>query len=221
MIIDFFETSNTLRSREERIQILNSLAEKNVQSEDYLKYGYDYFDNPEHGVGYGGYKYDGRYKAAAKKMIDHYKLNPGDRVLEVGCAKGYILIEFHKLGLEVYGVDASDYAVQNAHPDIKDKIQLGDAKNLPFDDNFFSFAFGKEVLPHIEENSVKVVINECLRVSKGKIFFEIGCGSTEEEIERMKAWDLTQTCVKTSNWWENKFKEIGSDKCDRHYKILL
>ncbi len=38
-------------------------------------------------VGYGGYKYDGRWRQVADLLVAQYGLKPGDRVLDVGCGK--------------------------------------------------------------------------------------------------------------------------------------
>ena len=48
------------------------------------KYGYDYWDG-DRKYGYGGYHYDGRWKSVAKKLADHYHLQPGQKILDVGC----------------------------------------------------------------------------------------------------------------------------------------
>ena len=52
------------------------------------KYDFDYWDGGRN-TGYGGYKYiPGRWKPVAKAFIDHYKLQSGDKVLDIGCGKG-------------------------------------------------------------------------------------------------------------------------------------
>ena len=43
-----------------------------------------YYDG-ERNNGYGGYKYDGRQRAIAEAMVQHYGLKAGDRILDVGC----------------------------------------------------------------------------------------------------------------------------------------
>ncbi|HEX3869085.1 MAG TPA: hypothetical protein VHV77_01485, partial [Pirellulales bacterium] len=50
------------------------------------KFDFDYWDG-DRKVGYGGYKYDGRWRAVAEEFAKHYGLKPGDRVLDVGCGK--------------------------------------------------------------------------------------------------------------------------------------
>ena len=45
-------------------------------------------------INYGGYHYDGRWEPIAKKMIDHYNLKDGDKILDVGCGKGFYCLSF-------------------------------------------------------------------------------------------------------------------------------
>src|SRR3954469_21033963 len=47
--------------------------------------------------GYGGYRYDGRWRPLAQTLIDRYGIKPGMSVLDVGCGKGYLLYEFTQL----------------------------------------------------------------------------------------------------------------------------
>ena len=50
------------------------------------EYEFDYWDGDRR-YGYGGYRYDGRWKPVAQQLIDHYKLGPNARILDVGCGK--------------------------------------------------------------------------------------------------------------------------------------
>jgi ubiquinone/menaquinone biosynthesis C-methylase UbiE len=153
-------------------------------------------------------------------MIAHYHLSPKSRVLEIGCAKGFTLVEFKKCGMEVAGVDVSDYAVSSAHPDVRSSIQVGGASYLPFPDQSFDFVFGKEVLPHIPLEKLEAVVRECMRVSKGKIFFEVQCGRTKEELDGMKQWDPTHHILWTPGEWDAFFERLQYPG-DVHYKILV
>lgn len=187
---------------------------------DYHRFGYDYFDNPNLQVGYNGYRYDGRFAEAAAKMAGHYGLMENGRVLEIGCAKGFVLVEFFKLGLRVAGLDASEYAIRNAHPQVRSFMALGDACRLPFGDAAFDFVLGKEVLPHVPENKVSSAVWECMRVSKGPVFFEIQTGETPLEREYMKRWDGTHATIRPQVWWEDLFGRLEY-KGDVHYKVLV
>src|SRR5580700_8909138 len=79
------------------------------------QWGRDYWDGDRR-YGYGGYRYDGRWRAVAEAMARHYGIKPGDRILDVGCGKGYLLYEFTQAvpGIEVRGLDASSYGIEHA-----------------------------------------------------------------------------------------------------------
>src|SRR5436189_1421332 len=74
------------------------------------EYGEMYFDGPRE-YGYGGYRYDGRWQPVAKDIVDHFGLKPGDRVLDIGCAKGFLVKDLITLDIDAYGVDISRYAL--------------------------------------------------------------------------------------------------------------
>ena len=220
MEIDFFKQDKTARSGDAKQDLLNQTGASKRFTENYMQFGFDYFDNPDLHVGYGGYHYDGRYYQSVLTMIQHYELKPGARVLEVGCAKGFVLIEFHKLGFDVRGVDASEYAVSHAHPDLVEKIQMGNIQNLPFPDHTFDLVYSKEVLPHVPVEDLDTGVLECIRVSKGQLFFDIQCGESELEIKKLKEWDGTHQVMETPEWWRFRLNSLNYPG-DLHFKILI
>ena len=60
------------------------------------EYEFDYWDGDRR-YGYGGYRYDGRWKVVAQQLIDHYQLGPKARILDVGCGKAHLLHELKQL----------------------------------------------------------------------------------------------------------------------------
>ncbi len=83
------------------------------------EYGELYFDGPRE-YGYGGYRYDGRWVPVAEDMVAHFDLKPGDRVLDVGCGKGFLVKDLMKVcpGLEAFGLDISEYALMHCEPEV-------------------------------------------------------------------------------------------------------
>ena len=216
MEIDFSFT--TTRSGVQRVELCKKSSK--IASNDYHDFGYDYFDNAGLDRGYGGYRYDGRYKTAAERMCQYYNLKRGDSVLEVGCAKGFILVELLNLGMNVSGIDISKYAVEHAHPDVKPYLLCGNANILKYEDNTFDLVFAKEVLPHVPEDELVNVVQECMRVAKKNVFFEIQVGQTRQELEHLLQWDLTHKVCRTPAWWNEFFVKIGYNG-DVHYKPIM
>jgi len=93
----------------------------------------DYWDG-ERRFGYGGYRYDGRWKEVAEGLIERYDLKSGDSVFDIGCGKGFLLYELQKLmpGLLLHGMDRSAYAIENKHLELKAEIVHGRIENCLF-----------------------------------------------------------------------------------------
>jgi len=102
------------------------------------QYGEMYFDGPRE-YGYGGYRYDGRWVPVARDIVAHFGLQPGMRVLDVGCAKGFLVKDLMTVcpGLEAFGLDISLYALMNCERDVVGRLHLGSAERLPFPDSSF------------------------------------------------------------------------------------
>jgi protein-L-isoaspartate(D-aspartate) O-methyltransferase len=98
----------------------------------------DYWDGNRQ-VGYGGMRYDGRWRPVAEAMARHYGLKSGHRILDVGCGKGFLLYEFTQVvpGIQICGIDVSNYAIENAKAEVKPLLQAGHARALPFADKTF------------------------------------------------------------------------------------
>ena len=60
------------------------------------EYEYDYWDGDRR-FGYGGYKYDGRWKLVAEQLVATYELKPDAKILDVGCGKAHLLYELQQL----------------------------------------------------------------------------------------------------------------------------
>lgn len=88
-----------------------------------------YFDGRnqdyQHTAGYGLY-IDRNFQNTAQWWVDNCKLK-GKSVLEVGCAKGFLVGHLRDLGVEAYGMDWSEYALSCAHASVKEFLLLGDA----------------------------------------------------------------------------------------------
>ncbi len=214
---DFFGAARARNATDRRAALARATQ---AATADYQSFGFDYFDNPDLGIGYGGYCYDGRYAQSAADILAHYKLAAGARILEIGCAKGFVLVEFAARGATVYGLDASAYAVAHGHEAVRRCLLVGDVATLPFADAHFDLVIGKEVLPHIDPSVLDQALKECGRVARGALFFDIQCGETPDERNALNAWDPTHRVVHPEAWWRDRMATL-LPQADLHFKRLF
>jgi SAM-dependent methyltransferase len=185
-----------------------------------LKFGMEYFDGTRE-QGYGGYKYDGRWVAIAEDFVKFYGLKPGDRVLEIGCAKGFLVKDLMKVcpGLEVFGVDISDYAVINCEPEVVGRIHQGNAKNLKFPDNSFDLAISINTVHNLERDECIYALREMQRVSPKAGYVQVDAYRSAAERKIFEDWMLTaKTYGMPSDWL--KILEYAGYKGDYYWTIL-
>jgi len=165
----------------------------------------DYFENGKatQKSNYADYSWPrlGKYfTATARHIIDLF--NPAT-VLDVGCAKGFLVYALEQNGVEAWGIDASEYAVENAEEAVRDKIALGMAEKLPYDDNFFEVVTILDVLEHIPERNVAKTIKELLRVAKKHVIVRVVTKDVPGDL------DTSHETVKPKEWWEEQFIKHG------------
>ncbi len=174
------------------------------------KFGKDYFDG-ERQYGYGGYKYDGRWRPFAEKLIDHYGLKTGDKILDIGCAKGFLVHDFRQAlpGLEAIGLDVSDYAIANAMPDVKPFLRVGTAAELPYPDHHFDLVVSVNTLHNLYLADLFKSLREIERVGRRHKFIVLDSYRNEREKVNLMYWQLTCECLFTPAEWEWIFQQAG------------
>ena len=174
------------------------------------EYGELYFDGPR-SYGYGGYRYDGRWIPIAEDIVKHFKLNSGDRVLDVGCAKGFLVKDLMKVcpGLEAFGLDISEYALMNCEPEVIGRLHLGNALKLPFPDNSFNAVLSLNTIHNLDRADAVVAVHEIERLAPGKGFIQVDSYRTSEERDIFMNWVLTAKHHDYPEGWVKLFTEAG------------
>jgi SAM-dependent methyltransferase len=174
------------------------------------QWGFDYWDGDRR-VNYGGYRYDGRWAKVAKAMADHYGIKAGDKILDVGCGKGFLIYDFTQVvpGVEVHGIDISDYAIANAVDGVKGQVQVGKADSLPFADKSFDLVVSITTLHNLYCYELDKALREIERVGKKNKYVCVESYRTEEEKANLLYWQVTCEAFNSPAEWEWWFRNTA------------
>jgi SAM-dependent methyltransferase len=125
---------------------------------------------------------------AVRDLLDP---QPGDRVLDLGCAAGAITHYLSTFGAEPVGIDFEPLAIERARelfPGLR--FEVADATQLPFADASFDKAVAADFVEHIEDDTFVAMCTELRRVLVPDGLFAIYAPNPRHLIERMKERDL-------------------------------
>lgn len=175
-----------------------------------MRFAREYFDG-ERGQGYGGYRYDGRWVPVAERIRDHYRLQAGARVLDIGCAKGFLLHDLSRVvpGLRVTGLDISSYALANAMEDVRAGLVLGSADRLPFADQSFDLVVSINTVHNLDRVGCIRALGEMERVGRHHRYVQVDSWLNELQREKFERWQLTALTYSDPDGWRRLFAEAG------------
>ena len=141
----------------------------------------------------------------------HFKIKSGHSILDVGCGKGFMLHDFNEAipGLEVIGIDISEYAISKGHPPVKEYLNVGDARSLPFKDMSIDFTISITTLHNLERDDCIIALREIQRVTRKGAFITVDAYRNDKEKKTMEEWNLTALTVLHVDEWKDLFEEAG------------
>jgi Methylase involved in ubiquinone/menaquinone biosynthesis len=171
----------------------------------------EFFDG-DRAHGYGGFSYQSRFwQPVVPTLQAHFDLKPGDSLLDVGCAKGFMLHDLAELipGLVVKGIDVSAYAIENAIDDMRPHVEVADAMRLPFPDKSFDVVISINTIHNLPRDDCGKALQEIERVARRGAFITVDAYRDDAERERMMAWNLTAKTILHVDEWKAFFAEVG------------
>ncbi len=174
------------------------------------QFGKDFFDG-DRKCGYGGYKYDGRWKAFVQRTKEFYKLTDNAAILDIGCGKGFMLHDFKEYMPEatISGIDVSSYAIENAMPSVRQYLKIASAERLPYPDRSFDLVISINSIHNLAIEKLKVSLREIQRVCRGDSYITIDAWRNELERENLIKWVLTAETMMHVDDWKKLFQETG------------
>jgi ubiquinone/menaquinone biosynthesis C-methylase UbiE len=175
------------------------------------QFGRDYFDGDRR-YGYGGFSYHPRFWTNTVRHIrDVYQLKEDAAILDIGCAKGFMLYDFKLLmpGARLAGIDISSYAIENALQPVKPLVQIGDAKALPYASKSFDLVLAINTIHNLPYEECKQSLREIQRVSRQHAFVMVDAFRTEQQRQAMLHWVLTAETMLSTGDWLKLFADSG------------
>ena len=171
----------------------------------------EFFDG-DRMYGHGGYNYNPRFwQPVVPTFQEYYGLMAGSKILDIGCGKGFMMHDFAELipGIEVKGIDISQYAIDHALEDMKPHVQVAHAKSLPFPDKSFDLVLSINTIHNLSPEECQQALREIMRVTKTDAFVTVDAYHNEEERKMMDMWNLTALTYMHVDEWKEFFKKAG------------
>lgn len=199
-LVEFFTPLHKATKRDYIGRMVDDKVEAMLKAKEYEA---DYWDGDRR-YGYGGYKYDGRWKPVAEQMIEFYGLGPTSKVLDVGCGKAHLIHEMKQIlgdGAEIIGFDISRHGLADAPEGIRDHLFRYKAQDpYPFSDKYFDLVISMTTLHNLRLFELKTALSEIDRVGEqGYVMLE--SYRNEQEQFNLQCWALTcESFFDTAEW---------------------
>ncbi len=199
-LVEFFTPLHKATKRDYVARMVDDKVEAMLKAKEYE---FDYWDGDRR-YGYGGYKYDGRWKPVAQQMIDFYGLGPESKVLDVGCGKAHLIYEMQQIlgeKAEIVGFDISKHGIADAPEGIRPHLFEYRAQDAyPFGDKYFDLVISMTCLHNLRLFELATALPEIERVGKqGYIMLE--SYRNEQELFNVECWALTcESFFDTAEW---------------------
>lgn len=141
-------------------------------------------------------------------------LNPKS-CLDVGCGTGKLVGALRRFGIDAFGVELSEVALNIIPSSIRPFVKHGDISKLPYEENQFDLVITFDVLEHIDRAKIKKSINETIRVSKKYILHKIYTRENKY-ITWLHAKDFSHISVFNRKYWQKIFLQHESVTLQRN-----
>lgn len=209
--IDFMSVLHKSTQRDYLARVNDPDFPKAKAAELAKRFDFDYWDGDRR-ICYGGYRYlEGRWEKVARAMAEHYQLPAKPRILDIGCGKGFLLYDFLKVipDAEIYGIDISPYAIANSKEEIRDRLEVGSATDLPWPDDHFDLVISITTLHNLHAYNLDPALREMERVGKSNKYLCVESYRNEQEKANLLYWQVTCEAFNTPKEWHWWFKQTG------------
>jgi predicted TPR repeat methyltransferase len=148
----------------------------------------------------------------AHYMITQLPLEANAKVLDFGCAKGFLVKALRILGVDAYGCDISAYAISNSDSAVSRFCSLAtEANDISIFNRDYDWMIAKDVFEHIPEPELQMLlVNAKNSVNRMFVVVPLGVDDTSNKFvvpEYDK--DITHVLARSKQWWIDFFEAQG------------
>lgn len=143
----------------------------------------------------------------AFRIIEVLNIKEYETILDYGAAKGYLVKALRLLYRKAWGIDISQYAIDNAPRDMREYVCCRDSVPMFFGSKW-DHIIAKDILEHFSYDEIDAVLDELYFAGK-KLFAIIPLGDQGRYILEKNERDVTHHIRASKDWWENRFREAG------------
>ena len=140
------------------------------------------------------------YRQTANRIAEIFK---STTLLDVGCARGYLVKALLEKGVDASGIDASEYATSNPVDGTYGRVRWGFIQDILWPDGVVDTVTAFDILEHIPEEDADRACAELIRVASRLVIINL------ITLESPDYADPTHITVKPRQWWIDKLLKHG------------
>jgi SAM-dependent methyltransferase len=151
----------------------------------------------------------------ARKIFSYIKNRTHCRILDVGCAEGYLMDEFQRTyGAEVAGIEFSSHALSRALPSVKKSITKGSLFDVPLSSRRYDAVVCFDVFEYLTLSENKKAAEILVRTSRDYIFFANPYKHSFQGSQKLNPDPLRITAF-TQKEYQKIFRDAGASFVDK------
>jgi SAM-dependent methyltransferase len=154
------------------------------------------------------------------RIIEVLNIHPNDKILDFGCAKGYLVRGFRLLHRQAWGVDVSQYAIEQAPAEVRQYLHLVEGDDpIPLIDSYeYTWIIAKDVLEHIPYEKLPSVLDRLREAGQG-MFVVVPLGENGKYEVPAYEHDITHVIREPLTWWADTFRRHGFEVRSADYRV--
>ncbi len=143
----------------------------------------------------------------AKRIIEVLGIKEGDTLLDYGAARGFTVKALHRLGVDAWGYDVSEWAVANCDPEVKHRVHTT-IKHQAYD-----FIWMKDLAEHLTIKELEVMFMEMFPRFRKKMIVIVPLAKTYEGdyVRQEDNADITHVIRWTLKEWMKFIADFAKD----------